>query len=430
MLKLITDIIGVLVEIGLLRYIYKAFFPNCRVSERQEWIVYCASAVIAFIISYLEITTQQRMFCTFCVDIALGFLYLEKWIVKIFVGALFFAVQISCEFFAWSFLALVSGDIADALDGHSITNYVQGVFLSKSLAGAILYVIAGLSKHNEYHGKNLLLCTYMLFPLVTTLCLNQVASATDLLQNRESHISFLLIAFFMLGANITIFYLFDKQMQAEKERWEYQMMALRERMQEEYYNALINRDLEVSKLYHDMKNHMAFLKYRADENDLAGVQAYLETLSDSFVVEKINFTNESTINAILNIKREQAREKQAVLDIMAPKYFPLVKITDMDLVIVLANCLDNAIEAVEKLEQPELRKIRVVMLRDEGGISILVENPVLEEIDIKELRTTKADKEKHGFGLKNIKSIVNKYEGNFQIEVEHQIFRVKIYLPD
>ena len=430
MLKLITDLVGVAIEIGLLRYIYKAFFPKCRVSERQEWLVYFASAVIAFVISYLEITTQQRMFYTFCIDIALAFLYLEKWIVKIFVGALFFAVQISCEFFAWSFLALVSGNIAEALDGHSITNYVQGVFLSKSLAGAILYVIAGLSKHNEYHGKKLLLCTYMLFPLVTTLCLNQVASATELLQNEEAHISFLLIAFFMIGANIAIFYLFDKQMQAEKERWEYQMMALRERMQGEYYNALINRDLEVSKLYHDMKNHIAFLKYRADEEDLTGVQAYLETLSDAFVVEKVHFTNQSTINAILNMKSEQAREKQAALDIMVPKIFPLVKITDMDLVIVLANCLDNAIEAVEKLEQAELRKIRVVILNDEGGISILVENPVSGEVNVNALRTTKADKENHGLGLKNIKSIVQKYEGNFQIEIENQIFRVKIYLPN
>ena len=110
------------------------------------------------------------------------------------------------------------------------------------------------------------------------------------------------------------------------------------------------------------KRQIAFLKYRADEEDLTGVQAYLETLSDAFVVEKVHFTNQSTINAILNMKSEQAREKQAALDIMVPKIFPLVKITDMDLVIVLANCLDNAIEAVEKLEQAEQRKIRVVML--------------------------------------------------------------------
>ena len=430
MLKLIVDLVGVAIEIGLLRYIYKTFFPKCRVSERQEWLVYGILAVFALILSHLEITAQQRMLLSLCIDTVPVLLYREKWIIKAFVGALFFAVQVSCELFAWAFLALVSGNVAEALDGHSITNYVQGVFLSKSLAGAILYVIAGLSKHNEYRGKKLLLCTYMLFPLVTTLCLNQVASATELLQNEEAHISFLLIAFFMIGANIAIFYLFDKQMQAEKERWEYQMVALRERMQGDYYNALVNRDLEVSKLYHDMKNHMAFLKYRADEEDLAGVQSYLEMLSDSFVVEKVHFTNQSTINAILNMKREQAREKQAVLDIMVPKIFPLVKITDMDLVIVLANCLDNAIEAVEKLEQAELRKIRVVILNDEGGISILVENPVSGEVNVNALRTTKADKENHGLGLKNIKSIVQKYEGNFQIEIEKQIFRVKIYLPN
>ena len=70
------------------------------------------------------------------------------------------------------------------------------------------------------------------------------------------------------------------------------------------------------------------------------------------------------------------------------------------------------------------------MLNDEGGISILVENPVSGEVNVNELRTTKADKENHGLGLKNIKSIVQKYEGNFQIEIENQIFRVKIYLPN
>mgnify|MGYP002508815521 CR=1 FL=1 len=58
----------------------------------------------------------------------------------------------------------------------------------------------------------------------------------------------------------------------------------------------------------------------------------------------------------------------------------------MDLVIVLANCLDNAIEAVEKLEQAEQRKIRVVMLNDEGGISILVENPVVDRPGISKMR--------------------------------------------
>lgn len=60
----------------------------------------------------------------------------------------------------------------------------------------------------------------------------------------------------------------------------------------------------------------------------------------------------------------------------------------------------------------------------------MVENPVAEELTLDDLQTTKDEKDKHGFGIKSVKSIVEKYEGNFQIEVENQIFRVKIFLPN
>ena len=136
----------------------------------------------------------------------------------------------------------------------------------------------------------------------------------------------------------------------------------------------------------------------------------------------MHFTNQTTINAILNIKNEQAKKKKITLEIVVPKDFILVKVTDMDLVIILANCLDNAIEAVEKIGQLDLQKIKIVILSDETGILIMIENPVLEKLDLNRLETTKNEKGKHGFGIKNIKSIVEKYEGNFQIEVENQLF--------
>lgn len=430
MLKIIVDIICVIVEIGLLRYIYKTFFPKCRVNRVEEFLFYLVLVVLAFLISHFKISAEQRLLYVLFLDIAPSVLYLDKWFVKFFAGTLFFAVQISCELFAWAFLAVITGDVADSLDGHAITNYIQGIFLSKSLATAILYFISGLSKGNEYRGKKILLCLYMLFPIIITLCLNQVAYATDLLQSEKSHAKFLLITFFMIVINIAFFYLFDKQMQTEKIRWEYQMVSLRERMQEQYYEVLIKRDLEVSKMYHDMKHHILYLKYQVDENNWDVVRDYLESLSDHFEVNKVHFTNQTTINAILNIKNEQAKKKKITLEIVVPKDFILVKVTDMDLVIILANCLDNAIEAVEKIKQFDLQKIKIVILSDETGILIMIENPILEKLNLNRLETTKNEKEKHGFGIKNIKSIVEKYEGNFQIEVENQLFRVKIFLPN
>lgn len=139
MIKVIVDIACVMVEIGLLRYIYKVFFPICRISRYGEMLLYVILAMLALASSQFEIAAEQRMYLSLCIDLVPAFFYLEKNMAKVFVGTLFFAVQISCELFSWAFLALITGDIADSLDGHAIQNYIQGVFLSKSLAAVILY---------------------------------------------------------------------------------------------------------------------------------------------------------------------------------------------------------------------------------------------------------------------------------------------------
>lgn len=138
MLKLIVDIVCVAVEMSLLRYVYKAFFPKCRVSKKWEVFLYLILMAFSFAATHAGITAEQRMLCSLCIDMIPSIIYVEKRMVKIFVGALFFAVQISCELFAWAFLAFITGNIVEHLDGHSIDNYIQGVFLSKSLGIAIL----------------------------------------------------------------------------------------------------------------------------------------------------------------------------------------------------------------------------------------------------------------------------------------------------
>lgn len=108
----------------------------------------------------------------------------------------------------------------------------------------------------------------------------------------------------------------------------------------------------------------------------------------------------------------------------------MVKVTDVDLVIILANCLDNAIEAIEKIDQPALKKIKVVIMSEKAGILIMVENPVLEELDLNKLETKKNEKENHGFGMQKMKDTVQKYGGSFQVEIKEQRFIVKIFLPN
>ena len=99
----------------------------------------------------------------------------------------------------------------------------------------------------------------------------------------------------------------------------------------------------------------------------------------------------------------------------------------MDLVVLLANCLDNAIEAVEQL--PENKTIKLVISDHNDAISVFIENTYLETEKNSLFITSKANKQEHGYGLQNMRRTVEKYSGIFRIETEEQKFKVKIFLP-
>ncbi len=181
MMKTAIDIICVAVEIFLLRHLYTAFFQKCQLSKNKEILLYIVLGILAYCNTHANITMEQRMVFSFLIDIAPALFYRGQYLVKLFLSALYYAIQITCELFAWAFLALLSGDLTVGLNVPVLMNYIQGVFLSKALAAMIIFFIAGLQKQQTYHGKKLLLCTYMLLPVITIISLDQVAYATDLL---------------------------------------------------------------------------------------------------------------------------------------------------------------------------------------------------------------------------------------------------------
>ena len=428
MIKVIIDLFSVIVEIGLLYHFYNSFFKECRLNKGEKSLLFFILGILAVILSNADIGTTQRMLCFLCIDILPAFFYKGNWMVRIFIGCLFFTIQLGCEYFAWTCLTLLSGNMQETLDGHTISNHIQGVFLSKTIALGIVYFIASLKKENEYYGKQALLCMYLIFPLITTLSLNQMAYATEALQTVTAYTRFLWIAFFMITANIVLFFLFSREIKSQKLKQEIELLTLREYLQEEYYESLIKRDFEVSRINHDMKNHITVLKHGMEIEEFEMVKNYLEKLSTEIPVTKIYYTSHKMINAIINIKVKKAEEMGIKINTFIPNILPDLVILDMDLVIILANCIDNAIEAVEKNEHDKY--VNLVIKSDEAGVSVMIENPILTHIKNIDLETTKKEKDKHGFGIKNVKAIVEKYSGTIQFEIQKNNFIVKIFLPN
>ena len=103
----------------------------------------------------------------------------------------------------------------------------------------------------------------------------------------------------------------------------------------------------------------------------------------------------------------------------------------MDICSVFGNALDNAIESVLKLPDKEKRLIRIAVYTQNNFLMIRVENYFEGPLQMEdgEFKTTKRDKGRHGYGIKSIHCIAEKYGGSVSAEAQDNWFHLRVLLP-
>ena len=199
-------------------------------------------------------------------------------------------------------------------------------------------------------------------------------------------------------------------------------------LQSESIQALEQKYDETAKIRHDIKNYLSLALGMAEQKNYDVLVQFLENLSN----EKINSitsyinTKRSVLGAVLNSKLSKA--KSLSIDMQCYILSELESISDMDLGILFANLLDNAIEACEKNKvQSEI----IVKTWTEAGYYFLeicntVESDILSHNP--KLETDKADSGFHGVGLRSVKDIVKKYDGMMNFNQRGNTFYVYVSL--
>ena len=103
----------------------------------------------------------------------------------------------------------------------------------------------------------------------------------------------------------------------------------------------------------------------------------------------------------------------------------------VDVYAIFGNALDNAIESVSKVPEPEKRLIAVSVWSRSGLLLIQVENYFEGTLAFEDGLpvTSKEDKDYHGFGTKSIRYAVEKYDGCMGIYPENNLFLLRISIP-
>lgn len=186
---------------------------------------------------------------------------------------------------------------------------------------------------------------------------------------------------------------------------------------------------QVNRKYHDLKHYIHAI--RAETNPQLR-DSYVDQLEDSirgYEQTALN-TDNVVLDTILTAKRAQCERAGIALTIVADG--GAVEFIDaLDLVTIVGNSLDNAIEASSRLIDPEHRLIRVAIYRQGTFAMIKVENYFEGDLDIIDglPRTTKAHSTHHGYGLKNMTAAAQNYGGTLTARVEHDWFVVRTLVP-
>ena len=195
-------------------------------------------------------------------------------------------------------------------------------------------------------------------------------------------------------------------------------------MQLDYYNKLEKKNSELREFRHDFKNHMLCLQALIESHDCEEASQYIRRITNRSYSEPAAFyTGNKIADAILDDKSALAESVGAKLAFDGEIYD---RIPAPDLCIILSNALDNAIEACAKISDAD-KIINVRCIFSKGVQIINISNPAAD-IDDDLFRTTKADKDNHGYGLSNIKKTADMYSGMFSIDRSNGIFTLEVGL--
>ena len=177
---------------------------------------------------------------------------------------------------------------------------------------------------------------------------------------------------------------------------------------------------------HYMRHQLRYLN-PAEESSERYRQQIEEIIN---VYDGIVKTENEALNVVLTEKSLLCSKRNIRISCMADGA-ALAFLDDMDIYSLFGNLLDNAIESVEKLSDPEKRVIDLSVTRKNGFVFIQVMNFFEGELQFDGgfPITQKENKDYHGYGLRSIQMIAEKYHGKMTIEPQEHFFVVNLLLP-
>lgn len=400
------------------RYLH-CFFDTVRVKKggvTAEYLIYLA---VVCVVDGLSMTRMTRFLTDTLLLFLLAQMYHGKQGKKLLAATLIQGMNLFCETLAAYLLC------DGVVDGSYSSEVYYMIFLFMFLSERVMekFCIKNIKENTALRHWDLLI----FLPVISVIMV--FVMITFELQNRfiGSVVSACIICL-----NLIVFYICDELVGAYVKLKE---SALVTRQLESYSNQLnvvMRSEERVRGLRHDLKHHLYEIQMMADKGKTNEIKEYVRNMQEDLLGggEYISSGN-TDIDSLVNLLLERAKKELGTVKchVCVPQELDM---SAFDWNIILGNLMDNAIEAARSSADQYLQ---IKIHYGKGMLFIDIKNSYSGELvkagdqylSTKENDRTD-DSQVHGVGLKNVRRIVEKYDGSIDICDAGGIFEVRILL--
>ena len=404
-----------------------------RIFQKKDWVILCANIVGAGIDvggnrSLIFFSQYAFIICIAVTCICVLLISGQYKFLRIITVILYYALVALLDFFA----AFVSMIVLRHEFKNVVYLYANSMmecilfFCVRLIVACCVYQIAKQKYDKAYIREFQSLLLAITIIMCFMLRYYQIAIVNMMLEGREQEAGttgLSLIGVLLITLFTGIVFLKNKTLEKEKE-----LLIMRDTMVTQKYTELEKAMEKNRQLSHDLKNHILVLKHFKMEENYEGIDRYIEEIEQSFFdIKRSVWTGNQIADMLLEQKRTMAEQEGITFTIQA---VPIAEwmFDDSETCSLLGNLLDNAIEACMRMDDNADKWISVKIENQKQLLFIKIENSVNEAPVMEKGRpvSVKKDKMRHGYGLKNVERILNKYDGTIAYLSRDKAFQIKL----
>lgn len=339
--------------------------------------------------------------------------YSSKWYVALFHSAVATALMCLCEVVVYPFVP------ENMLETSIFPILIIWAVFSKTLYSSLLFLLAHILSGKEMNHKN---SSYIIFQLIFIPIISTIITFILYIICANYNISVMhgwLIAIgsiLLLLMNILLFCIYANSQKRNQAFTEMQLLLQKEHDFSEYYKILLEQTENQRILIHDIKNHLHTISLLNEQKENQKIDAYIQQLTQSPALRNaVRICDNKLLNMILYQYQNQCSEKNIIIQLDIRKA-AIDFMEEYDITSLFCNLLDNAVESAEKMsdsyidlkiDRQDSTSFTVITLVNSCRISPFSKNGT-------QLISQKKDPLRHGYGMKSIGKIVEKYHGAMQ----------------